>query len=54
MNELSATLTTQEWDYIGSALGRCPYAEVSNLVTKLASQLQSKTPKQAELLPEQD
>jgi len=40
MNELTATLTPAEWDYIGAALGRCPYGEVQGLVEKLRAQIQ--------------
>ena len=38
---LTATLTAQEWDVIGHALGLRPYAEVAALLEKLRSQLQT-------------
>lgn len=39
-NDLTVTLTPQEWDYIAQVLNLRPRGEVENLYTKMASQLQ--------------
>jgi hypothetical protein len=41
MNELNATLTAQEWDIIGNALGQRPFAEVAVIIQKLQTQIQA-------------
>lgn len=40
MDNLTMTLTTQEWDIIGNALGQRPFAEVAALIQKLQMQAQ--------------
>ena len=44
MNDLTATLTHAEWDYIAKCLGQRPYAEVEGLINKLRAQLEPKPP----------
>jgi hypothetical protein len=41
VNELNATLTAQEWDIVGNALGQRPFAEVATIIQKLQAQIQA-------------
>jgi hypothetical protein len=41
VNELNATLTAQEWDIVGNALGQRPFAEVAAIIQKLQAQIQA-------------
>jgi len=41
LEELTGTLSTQEWDLIGAVLGDRPYKDVANIITKLNSQFAS-------------
>ena len=48
VQELSVTLSAQEWDIVGNALGQRPFVEVANIFTKMQAQLRS----QQEKLPQ--
>ena len=41
MNEMKATLTVQEWDYIMNLISERPYKEVFGLVSKMMGQFQA-------------
>jgi len=49
VNELNATLTAQEWDIIGNALGQRPFAEVAAIIQKLQTQIQAQQQQPAKL-----